>query len=258
MLDPVLSGSLISAGTGVLQNIFNAGAVRRVNESQKDLARYQVDLERQLINEQNAYNTPASQMARYQEAGLNPNLIYGNGSSSAGNQNTIARYNAPGLESPRFDFGSIGNVIQTALSLKRASNENRKSFYDSAYAEEMYKKLAMENEVFSFLTNTMQPADGEYHPGIDQSLYLRKYSAELNAIELGNVLKKSSETLNQLSASEKDYYIKHIQPLVMQGQSLNNNLLRKEVNTFMLRFGVDAGTKLVGALNPLTRFIKSF
>ena len=33
---------------------------------------------------QNEYNTPANQMKRLQDAGLNPNLIYGSGSANTG------------------------------------------------------------------------------------------------------------------------------------------------------------------------------
>ena len=95
MLPAFLSNALSAVGS-VLPSVLNYSSVQQTNQSQKDLAKYQVDLERQLINEQNAYNSPVQQMARYQEAGLNPNLIYGNGSSSAGNQNQIARYNQPG------------------------------------------------------------------------------------------------------------------------------------------------------------------
>ena len=39
---------------------------------------------------QNEYNSPKNQMQRYYDAGLNPNLIYGNGSSSAGNAGSVS------------------------------------------------------------------------------------------------------------------------------------------------------------------------
>lgn len=60
-------------------NLFN------VTQAQKAWER-----ERQAIREQNLYNSPANQMARFKEAGLNPNLIYGQGDS--GNQSKIAEY----------------------------------------------------------------------------------------------------------------------------------------------------------------------
>lgn len=44
--------------------------------------------QRQLIAEQNAYNTPSAQMARFQSAGLNPNLMYGQGTPGLSTQST--------------------------------------------------------------------------------------------------------------------------------------------------------------------------
>lgn len=44
----------------------------------------------QQLREQNRYNTPSSQMARYQAAGLNPNLIYSQG--NPGNQSSMVSY----------------------------------------------------------------------------------------------------------------------------------------------------------------------
>jgi len=48
----------------------------------------------------NKYNSPANQMSRFQEAGLNPNLIYGQG--SPGNQSS---------PTPTPDFGRLAEVI---------------------------------------------------------------------------------------------------------------------------------------------------
>lgn len=58
------------------------------NQMQRDLAQSQMDYDREmweknndynywLWQQQNEYNSPAAQMERYQQAGLNPNLIYG-------------------------------------------------------------------------------------------------------------------------------------------------------------------------------------
>lgn len=49
-------------------------------------------LQSDAITRQNAYNSPVAQMQRYQDAGLNPYLIYGNGQASAGNQAQIGSY----------------------------------------------------------------------------------------------------------------------------------------------------------------------
>lgn len=47
------------------------------------------------VSEQNRYNSPAEQMKRYKEAGLNPHLIYSQGSN--GNQSVLPNYQMPDL-----------------------------------------------------------------------------------------------------------------------------------------------------------------
>lgn len=58
----ILNGSV----SGLINNAFYARNLRLQEETQK-----------RLIDYQNAYNSPASQMQRLAEAGLNPNLVYG-------------------------------------------------------------------------------------------------------------------------------------------------------------------------------------
>jgi hypothetical protein len=66
------------------------------------MAEYQYSKDLEMWNRANEYNSPAKQMERYASAGLNPNLIYGTGSASAGNTATsLPKYQAP---SARFDY----------------------------------------------------------------------------------------------------------------------------------------------------------
>lgn len=60
----------ITAAASLAGDLFNRGAAKNANQQQRDWA-----LED--WNRQNEYNSPAAQMQRYKEAGLSPNLIYG-------------------------------------------------------------------------------------------------------------------------------------------------------------------------------------
>lgn len=77
----------------------------------------------QMWNEQNAYNSPAAQMQRYKDAGLNPMLIYGNGVSSAGNASGAPHYEAPtykGMDmNSILSFQSMANLMQQNELLQR-------------------------------------------------------------------------------------------------------------------------------------------
>lgn len=80
-----LIGTLIGAGTAIyLQN--------RQTKANKDLAEFQDQANQRYLQQQLEYNTPASQMRRFQEAGLNPNLVYGQG--NPGNQSSPQQYPA--------------------------------------------------------------------------------------------------------------------------------------------------------------------
>ena len=63
------------------------------NKAEAELA-YQRAVE--MWHRQNAYNTPEAQMARFKAAGLNPHLIYGQG--SAGNAAAPAQYQAANMQ----------------------------------------------------------------------------------------------------------------------------------------------------------------
>ena len=78
--------------------------------------REQNDWNFKMWNLQNEYNTPKAQMARFAEAGLNPNLIYGQASS--GNAGSLTSASARGLSGA---LGSISSAFQTAMALKQFS-----------------------------------------------------------------------------------------------------------------------------------------
>lgn len=96
-----------AAAVGQATNVIAQGkmnkATRKWNEQQRDMQRKWAleDWDRQ-----NAYNTPAQQMQRLREAGLNPHLIYGGGqpTNTSSNVNT-----SPGAEwNPKTpDIGAI-------------------------------------------------------------------------------------------------------------------------------------------------------
>lgn len=72
-----LGGNGSNIGSGLFDSLLGFGS-----QYTSSLLNYQ-NMEK-LIDKQNAYNTPANQMQRFAEAGLNPNLVYGLGNN--GNQ----------------------------------------------------------------------------------------------------------------------------------------------------------------------------
>lgn len=107
----------IMAIAGAMTTAMNYNSVKRTNAVNLQNAREQRDFEKEQIQQQNEYNTPANQMDRFLEAGLNPNLIYSQG--NAGNQSGIASYTPAHFDAPKLDtaFGindAIGQAIHIA------------------------------------------------------------------------------------------------------------------------------------------------
>ena len=89
-------GALLGAGVGAASGLFGSiGANKRqkraiaaqkeenrlAREWQKEMAEWYNRVERENLADERAYNDPSAVMARLKDAGLNPDLIYGNGAS---------------------------------------------------------------------------------------------------------------------------------------------------------------------------------
>lgn len=100
-------------------------------------------------NAQNAYNTPAAQMQRFKDAGLNPNLIYGSsGDNSAGN---IQSPEAQSLDfkAPQIHAGS--NILSSALAaadlkIKNAQANNLNIQSETLRQDAILRALQVEKE----------------------------------------------------------------------------------------------------------------
>lgn len=119
-------GTLLSGLVGGISNLFSQGSqikvAREYNQAQRQLAEYQNEWNLEMWNKQNAYNSPVEQMKRYQQAGLNPHLIYGQGSN--GNSQSSPKAAAYDITPiPRIDAGSaMTNAINSALQMAQIEN----------------------------------------------------------------------------------------------------------------------------------------
>lgn len=104
----------LAVGGNIVNSLFNRGSQNSANRQNKQLAEYQAQVNREaadlewsrnldLWNMTNEYNSPSMQMERLKAAGLNPNLVYGNGSAantaSSPSAYDAAKYDAPNISS---------------------------------------------------------------------------------------------------------------------------------------------------------------
>jgi hypothetical protein len=132
-------------GAGIFSSIMNRNSVRESNAANERLSWSQ-------WHATNAYNHPKRQMQRFREAGLNPNLIYGQ-MSNVPPPASVRSTPVPGID---IGFDKLADYMQNreAFELSKANTEHQmlmseaglelqkqRSLYDQAY---MDRKLSIE------------------------------------------------------------------------------------------------------------------
>lgn len=121
-MDPIVLGSLIGAGSNVLNNAFGFLGQQQTNSANMQLAKYQNELLMQNWREQNEYNSPAATMQRLTEAGINPRA-YGQIGQFA-NAGQTPNTPAPEYKSPLSSIQVYTDILSDALNLQRQMREN--------------------------------------------------------------------------------------------------------------------------------------
>lgn len=113
-------GSAISGVLGLIQTGINNRQQNSTNNRNFIFAAQQAEQQRKWALEDwdrnNKYNSPAQQMQRFKEAGLNPNLIYGQSNTAAPVRSTEPAHAT--AVAPRIDLSSVGESIQMYQNLK--------------------------------------------------------------------------------------------------------------------------------------------
>lgn len=124
-----LAGTIIGGGLaqGLLNRTTALENTKRTIKANKELAEYQYSKDLEMWERNNEYNSPALQMERLRNAGLNPNLVYGSG-AVANTSGSMPKYNAPRVEydipTPVDIPGMIGMYQSFALNQAQIDNVN--------------------------------------------------------------------------------------------------------------------------------------
>lgn len=126
---PIVNGSYVPDTLGGAKDVQNQvfGSYTKKDMNDYSAAAYNYLMKQQeqafnlqLWNLQNEYNHPAAQMARYQQAGLNPNLIYGQQNVAASPASASAASFRPGgtmakgMQTALNAIGQVMNIVKTA------------------------------------------------------------------------------------------------------------------------------------------------
>lgn len=135
MPDSTNSANIAAAGA-IAASAINANAVANANKRGVEYAREAYALQRkdalEFWNMQNFYNSPAEQMKRFKDAGLNPNLIYGQGNPGNASAPDVPQFRPPEQKAhqagDQIASGAIAymNALYD-LEIKKAQADNLKA-----------------------------------------------------------------------------------------------------------------------------------
>ena len=204
----------------------NIAAVEAANRGNMELAKYQFEQNLEQWNRQNAYNTPMAQMQRFKDAGLNPNLIFGQGSN--GNASSSPEYKAPHLQAytgRTRDAQMLAQTSMLALEMQqkqlqndaiaagieqtRAQTENTIAQTQGTYVNTSYTKAQTE-----YFVATMAPRERQELAkalGLEYDASINQVSAAVAMSEDYGLMAQARENLRLISnhadklAKEWDY-----------------------------------------------------
>ncbi|WNK14116.1 MAG: DNA pilot protein [Microvirus sp.] len=186
----------IAAGSSVVTQLLQ-------NRSNKKMADYTYANDKAMFNATNEYNSPKNQMARYGQAGLNPNLIYSQGNS--GNASSPPKYQTPERIIPKIDtmniiteYQELKNKMKTEDLLDQQIENTKNEAYNRSLMPAILslKPSLMSASVSETLQNIRNKEAQEklLHFGLTKQEGLLPF--QLNAMQLKNA--KTSQELNKI------------------------------------------------------------
>lgn len=181
----IAAASAISKGGPRRQYKWNKKAANDANAMNRENALWALEENRKIQQEQRVYDSPASQMARYKEAGLNPHLIYGSGGSSAGGAFPIS---TQGIAPSRIDAPNASYPDLAATYLQAGQTMAQTELAEAKTAESGYKQEALS------IQNAIARANPMLDPGVAEWVKTStEETARLKAIESRAWMSKSRE-----------------------------------------------------------------
>lgn len=166
---PAQQASILGSAGGVAGSLiggaFSLGGAALQHKYNKELASIQNQYNIDMWKMNNEYNTPANQMARMKEAGLNPNLMYsqGNTGNSSSPPQQVAP-NAPDMQTAMRDAAKSLNPIQIIELIQQV----RKSNAEIVAEEEKARILGLEANMLT----------GQYRALLDPLMEYNRWTGE--------------------------------------------------------------------------------
>lgn len=257
------SGSALGGILGALAMAYTAYQGSRNQDKQNRANREMADLawerEKEMWNMVNQYNSPESQMARYQQAGLNPNLMYGQGSS--GNATSQPHYTAPqqtyqfnageylmqaipAFQSIQMRSAQIDNIkAQTENTRSRTVNESLRSTLLNIAGEKGTTDLKYYNEIAGYKLRTAAGQAGRQGAMLDQAVArVMLMNQDIQLKKLEESYRRSNLTTQEIDQERKRadlLFMKYRNELMSQGITTSDSPLWRLLVRAMSESGVN-------------------
>lgn len=233
-MDPIIGAGIIGSAGNLGASIVGAFSANKMQkrqfEQQKQLYEQQFKDQRQMIAEQNAYNSPANQRKLLEDAGLNPMLMYQNGSSQS-IQSEVANPQVP--DAPRYAgtgeiiAGGVQKGIDTMMSLaqlrllesqiRKTDSETAGQDISNRYTPQQYEQQLRKGEVdIDYTTHLIDKAIQDINESGSR--------IELNKAQVDSLTQGISES--KIRATKILYETKGVQ--------MSTELARQKIATEML------------------------
>ena len=259
-MDPLTAvlgfGGLASQG---LASYMNYQSQKETNEQNLQIARDNRDWQEKMWNMQNQYNSPQAQMQRLKSAGLNPDLMYSQGTTGIAQgigEPSQATMQAPQLQG--LDTSSLVQAIQNEelmkgqLDLLRSQkdnvdadthgkdidNANKQIAYDLYFDEARYRMRKMQSDIDK---QTQDIQESMARVGLINANIIKTQQEARNLLqdflfnqETWDDRVKEIQSRIHVNEATARYYVKQSQLVALQmiGQETQNEILRKECNSY--------------------------
>lgn len=284
MIAAEIGSALVSGAAGLFGGLFgnkstsktnrtNLEIANRYNQTQIDLANMNNKFNREMWLEQQAYNTPANQMQRYRDAGINPYMALGQ--MSNGNAESAVTGTMPNTAAPpnmqQKDYSYVGNSIamasQTALAAAQAIKANKEATgqglqnqYDESTMQSRIDMQKYNTDIAKWIGN-LRKMDFDFFKQtydnrvrlsdlsvqqVQQSIY--QSQAETANIMADTSFKHAQTRLSDNQSKQLKYYLDNILPQQLDNMKKQGRLLDEQTRTEISKQAVNyADVDLKGA-----------
>lgn len=248
---------LIAAGASLAGSAINAGSQSRTNQSQLSYSREMYDKQRADAladwNRQNQYSSPKEQMMRFKEAGLNPNLIYGQQTQSPVVRSSSVEGYSP--RAPQVDLGNAAAMGLQGLStyqdtrLKNVQTDLVKEQIKNASTDNMLKQLdwAEKNIKLPYAQTMAEQNASAIKIQNDQRLQDLQFGSQMNPIKLETGQYQLNNLISDLAVKVQSMNLSKAQEsLAYQTiKNLKKEGVLKELDTNLKQQGIQPGDNVI-------------